>query len=78
LHTINNDTDLEEGDTKGYSTNHCHVVLHEVSHYRVTTLEVKHQNEILLGSQGTVNQTTSRQHTLFKKLVQHTGEERSC
>jgi len=35
-------------------------------------------NEILLGSQGTVNQTTSCQHTLSKKLVQHIGEVRSC
>ena len=34
-------------------------------------------NEILLGSQGTVNQTTSCQHTRSKKLVQHIGEVRS-
>jgi len=34
--------------------------------------------EILLGSQGTVHQTTSCQRKLSKKLVQHIGEVRSC
>jgi len=34
--------------------------------------------EILLGSQETVNQTTSCQHKLSKQLVQHIGEIRSC
>jgi len=32
---------------------------------------------MLVGSQGTVKQTTSCQHTLAKKLVQHIGEVRS-
>jgi len=35
--------------------------------------------EIVLGSQGTVNQTTSCQHTLPpKQIVQHIWEVRSC
>jgi len=34
--------------------------------------------KFLLGSQGTVNQTTTCQHTLSKKLVQRIGEVRSC
>jgi len=35
-------------------------------------------DEMLLGSQETVNQTTSCQHKLSKQLVHHIGEERSC
>jgi len=34
--------------------------------------------EILLGSQETVNQMISCQHTLSKKLVQHIGGVWSC
>ena len=36
------------------------------------------RNEILLGSQGTVNQTTPGQHKLSQKNMQHIGEVRSC
>ena len=38
----------------------------------------KRLEEILLGSQETVNQTTSCQHKLSKQLAQHIGEVRSC
>jgi len=38
----------------------------------------KRLEEILLGSQETVNQTTTCQHKLFKQLVQHIGEVWSC
>jgi len=50
-------------------------------HRKIVSVKVeplKYLKWILLESIGTVNQTTSCQHTLSKKLVQHIGEVQSC